>query len=81
MWDRIKAFCLNSLTVAWGYLLAIAGAAMQVFDVVADALDDPGIKDQISAAVGGDPKTVGRIMLGISVVTILARLRGLRKAL
>jgi hypothetical protein len=53
---------------------------MQAVDVVADALGDPGIKDQISAAVGGDPKMVGRILLGVSVVTIIARLRGLRKA-
>jgi hypothetical protein len=80
MLARVKAFCLNSLTIAWSYLLAVAGALMQAVDVVADALGDPGIKDQISAAVGGDPKMVGRILLGVSVVTIIARLRGLRKA-
>jgi hypothetical protein len=80
MLDRIKAFCLNSLTIAWSYLLATAGAAMQAIDVVADAVGDPGVKDQISAAVGGDPKVMGRILLAISLVTILARLRGLRKA-
>ena len=80
MRSRVKAFCLNSLTVAWGYLLAIAGALMQAIDVLADAVGDPAFKDQISAAVGGDPKAVGRILLAISVVTILARLRGLRKA-
>jgi hypothetical protein len=76
---RIKAFCLNSLTIAWGYLLAVVGAVLQAVDVAADAFGDPSVKDQISAAVG-DPKTTGRILLAISVVTILARLRGLRKA-
>jgi phage terminase large subunit len=40
---------------------------------------DPNLKDQISAAVG-DVKTVGRILLGISVVTMIARLRTARKA-
>ena len=79
MWARIKSCCLNSLTVAWGYCLAVAGGVMQAIDAAADALGDPGLRDQITAAVG-DAKTVGRILLGISVVTILARLRSLRKA-
>jgi hypothetical protein len=78
MWARIKACCLNSLTIAWSYCLAFAGAAMQGFDSIADALGDPGLKDQISAAIG-DARTAGRILLGISVVTMIARLRSLRK--
>ena len=52
---------------------------MQCLDSIADALGDPNLKDQISAAIG-DAKTVGRIMLGISAVTIIARLRSIRKA-
>jgi hypothetical protein len=80
MWARIKACFLNSLTVAWGYCLALAGAVMQAVDTLADVLGDPNFKDQLSAAVG-DTKTVGRILLGISIVTILARLRSLRKAI
>ena len=78
MWARVKAFCMNSLTVAWGYLLAIGGAILQAIDGAADTLGDPGIKDQISAAIG-DTKTVGRILLTISIVTIIARLRSLRR--
>jgi hypothetical protein len=78
MWARIKACCRHSLTVAWGYLLGVAGTVLQGTDTIADALGDPALRDQISAAVG-DAKTVGRILLGISVVTILARLRSLRK--
>jgi hypothetical protein len=79
MWTHIKACCLNSLTIAWGYCLAFAGAAMQTVDTIADALGDPNLRDQISAAIG-DAKTVGRILLGVSIVTIIARLRSLRKA-
>ena len=75
----MKAACLNSLTIAWGYFLAFAGAVMQALDSMADALGDPNLKDQISAAIG-DAKTVGRILLGISIVTIIARLRSIRKA-
>ena len=78
MWRRIKACCLNSLTIAWSYCLAFAGAAMQGLDSVADALGDPNLKDQISASIG-DARTAGRVLLGISVITMIARLRSLRK--
>lgn len=78
MWARIKSCCLNSLTVAWGYCLACAGTTMQCIDTLADVAGDPNFKDQLSAAVG-DAKTVGRILLGVSIVTIMARLRSLRK--
>ena len=78
MLARIKAICLHSATVAWSYCIAFAGAAMSLLDEMADALGDPSIKDQINAAIG-DPTTTGRILLGISIVTIIARLRTLRR--
>jgi hypothetical protein len=79
MFARIKAFCLHSLTIAWGYVLAVVGGMMSVIDNIGEALGDPNLKDQISAAVG-DARIAGRILLGISIITILARLRSLRKA-
>jgi hypothetical protein len=79
MIQKIKAICLSSLTIAWGYCLALAGAALQVIDSVADALGDADLREQIGSAIG-DARTTGRILLGISVITIIARLRSLRKA-
>ena len=78
MCSKIRAFCLHSLTIAWGYLLAIAGGVMSVIDNVGAALGDPSLKDQVSAAIG-DTRIAGRVLLGISVITILARLRSLKK--
>jgi hypothetical protein len=52
---------------------------MQGVDILADALGDPNLRDQVSAAVG-DTRTVGRILLGVSIITIIARLRTARKA-
>lgn len=80
IWDQIKNFCLRSLTIAWGYVLALSGALMTMFDAIADAIGDPSLKDQITAAIG-DPKLTGRILLGISVITILARLRSIKRTL
>jgi hypothetical protein len=79
MFAKVKALCLNSLTIAWSYFLAVAGATLQGLDSIADALGDQSLKDQISASIG-DAKTAGRVLLGISIVTIVARLRSLRKA-
>ncbi|WP_441237472.1 hypothetical protein [Bradyrhizobium sp. 930_D9_N1_4] len=78
MFARLKAACLHSMTIAWSYCIALAGALASIIDDLADALGDPGVKDQISSAFG-DVKTAGRIMLVISVVTIIARLRTLRR--
>jgi hypothetical protein len=78
MFTNAKTLCLHSLTIAWGYCVAFAGAAMSFVDSIGDALGDPNLKDQISAAIG-DAKVAGRILLGISIITILARLRSLRK--
>jgi hypothetical protein len=78
MFAKLKAFCLNSLTVAWGYLLALLGLMLQLVDAAGDVLGDPAIKDQISVAVG-DPAWAGRVLLAISIITLAARLRSIRK--
>ena len=79
MFAKIKAACLHSLTIAWGYLLAIAAGVMTAIDNIGDALGDPNLRDQINSAFG-DAKVAGRVLIGISIITILARLRSLRKA-
>jgi hypothetical protein len=79
MLAKIKASCLHSLTIAWGCVLALVGGAMSVIDNIGDALGDPNLKDQVSAAIG-DTRIAARVLLGISIITILARLRSLRKA-
>ncbi|MBR0814931.1 hypothetical protein JQ544_25605 [Bradyrhizobium diazoefficiens] len=78
MLARLKAVCLNSMTIAWSYCIALAGALASVIDDLADALGDPSVKDQIGAAIG-DVEMTGRILLAISVVTIIARMRTLRR--
>jgi hypothetical protein len=76
---KLKTFCLKSLTVAWSYLLAFIGVILQLVDAAGEVLGDPGIKDQVSAAIG-DPTWAGRVLLAISIVTLAARLRSVRKS-
>jgi len=80
MFGKLKALCLHSLTIAWGYILAIVSGLMSAVDNIGDALGDPNLREQINNAIG-DTRVAGRILLGISIITILARLRSLRKAI
>ncbi len=52
---------------------------MQGLDTIADALGDPNLKDQIQRR-SAMPEIGRRMLLGISIVTIIARLRSARKA-
>ena len=52
MLAKVKAACLHSMTIAWSYCIALAGALASIIDDLADALGDPGVKDQISSAIG-----------------------------
>lgn len=78
MLAKLKAACFNSVTVAWSYVLAAGGLVLQLIDAFGDIAGDPNIKDQLSVAIG-DAKIVGRILLGISIVNIIARARTLKK--
>lgn len=80
MWQALKSFCLNSATIAWSYCLAFLGVVMQLIDSASDVLGDPSFKDTLHNWVG-DAKTFGQIILGISIINIIARLRTLRKGL
>jgi multidrug efflux pump subunit AcrA (membrane-fusion protein) len=75
-WRRLSSACLHSLTIAWSYLLALAAAALALLDQLAAALDDAALRQQVAEAVG-EPVTAARLLLVISAVTFLARLRGL----
>jgi phage terminase large subunit len=74
---QFKIFSDKIATPGDGVII-FRGMQMQGLDSIADALGDPNLKDQISAAIG-DARTAGRILLGISVVTILVRLRSLKR--
>jgi hypothetical protein len=78
VWEKVKAFCLYSATIAWSYFLAFVGFAMQFVDASADIFNDPSFKDTVHGLVG-DSRTFGQILLGISIINIIARLRTLRK--
>ena len=77
MWQKIKAFCLHSVTMAVSYCLAAIGIFFQLIDGISYIYNGPDFTNWVSAAVGGDTVLLGRIMLGISVLVAVARLRSI----
>lgn len=80
MWDRIKAACKHSLTVAWGYVLLAFGAIMEGINAVAAILNDPTIVQEVTQLLGASPRALAVFASLSGLATIGARLRSLVKA-
>ncbi|WP_407169357.1 hypothetical protein [Bradyrhizobium sp. ORS 111] len=61
--------------VVWGLFLAGIGTLFQWLEPIASALGDPDFKAQIMEALKGNPQYLAYAMMGISAITIIARLR------
>jgi hypothetical protein len=78
-WEKVWALCGNSLTMAWSYGLAGVGFLMQWLEPIAGMLGDPDIKTQVTDALQANPKILGYVLMGISAVTLVVRLRSIAK--
>ncbi len=78
MWQALKAACLHSTTIAWSYFVAFAGIVLQGLDFLPDILNDSNLQSTIHNELGNEILW-GRILLGIAIVNVLARLRTLKK--
>jgi hypothetical protein len=81
-WAKVWAMCGNSVTVLWAYVLGGIGSAFTVVDQIGTALGDPNLnlKQQVMDALKDNPQYLGYALTGISVITIVARVRGLVKS-
>lgn len=79
-WMKVWAICGKSATMAWSYILAGIGLAVQWIDPIAAAMGDPDLHNQVTNALASDPKILGYFAIFVSVVTIASRLRTLGKA-
>jgi hypothetical protein len=79
-WSKVWAVCGKSATMAWSYILAGVGVAVQALDPIASTLGDPDLKAQITGALQADPKILGYFAIAVSAITIAARLRSIKTA-
>jgi hypothetical protein len=77
VWDKLKAACLRSLTIAWSYALGIVGVIMTNIDDLASLVADSSFGQQVQALIGADPKVLGKYLSIVAAITIASRLRGI----
>ena len=58
-WAKVWALCGNSLTILWGKALGGLGLALALLDPIANAVGDPGFKDQMTGFLQGNPQVMG----------------------
>jgi len=76
-WATAWALCGNSLTIAWMYVIQAIGQLFSWIDPIASFLGDPDLRAHITEMLGANPQVLGYVMMGISLITIMARLRGI----
>ena len=74
IWSKLSALAWRSASIAWGMLVAMVSATAQLIDQFSAALGDPDLKQQIQDFFAGYGPTV---LLGVSLVFIVARLRSI----
>ncbi len=79
-WQKVWAICGKSATMAWSYIVGGVGTAFALLDPIATALGDPQLKDQVTGMLQSNPKVLGYFAIGVSVITILARVRSIGKS-
>lgn len=77
MWEKVKAFCLHSSTMAVSYVVGAIGVFFQLVDATSYIYNSDDFKNWMTASLGGDPVLLGRVMLVISALVALARLRSI----
>lgn len=78
-WAKVSAIGGHSATVAWGYFMMAFGFITQWLEPLGNMLGDPDLKTQITDTLQANPKILGYVLMGISAITIAARLRSITR--
>lgn len=79
-WQKVWALSGKSVTIVWGLFLQAVSWLLQWIDPIANMVGDPDLRTQITETLGANPKLLGYVLMGISAITIAARLRSFAKA-
>jgi hypothetical protein len=74
-WEKLKSSFDHSITVLWGWLLAIGGQIVLLADILAQWLNAPEVSSWIKANLSPEVAAIGLSAIGL--LTILARLRSI----
>jgi hypothetical protein len=75
VWNKLLATSRGSATIFTHFCVIVSGALVSSLDWIAQILNAPDVQSWIKAVI--TPTSVGAVMAGIAVITIVARLRTL----
>ena len=78
-WGKVWAICGKSATLAWSYIVGGIGSAFALLDPIGSMVGDPDLKTSVTTLLQSNPKVLGYFAMGVSLVTIAARLRSISK--
>ena len=76
-WAKASALAGHSVTLAWSYVVMAVGWALQWLDPLASIAGDPDFKSQVTNTLQANPRVLGYVLMGISAITIAARMRSI----
>lgn len=76
-WQKVWALCGKSVTLAFASVIQALSWLLQWIDPIASMVGDPDLRQQIAETLGSNPKLLGYVLMGISFITIAARVRSL----
>jgi len=79
-WVKVRALGGHSATLAWSYLVLAIGWLLQWLDSVASLAGDPDFRSEVTNALQADPRILGYVLMGISAITIAARMRSMGRS-
>jgi hypothetical protein len=74
MWDKAKAWFRHSVTILWARVVALTGLLLAASDAL---LTDPNVAAAIQSVL--QPKWIPYFIIGIGLITELARRRTVEK--
>ena len=78
-WQKVWAICGNSLVIAGHYIFGGLSAGLVLLDSIGSLIGDPDLKEQVQNLFQSNPKVLGYVMMAISLITILFRIRSIIK--
>lgn len=78
-WAKVWALCGKSVTMAFAYLVQFVGWCLQIIDPIATFFGDPDLRQQLTDALQANPQVLGTVLMVISALTLVARIRSIVK--
>ena len=78
-WAKVWALCGKRVELAFAYIVQFVGWVLQVIDPIASFFGDPDLRQQLTDGLQANPKVLGFVLMAISALTIVVKVRNLSK--